>query len=132
MEIKGKIVPGHGIASGKSKESPYPKGSLEMQLPIFRERGLDLLSYFPGTINVNIEPAKWRPKHPDYTFENVEWTDNHPPEHFSFFKCQVIVNNKKYRALIYYPHPETKLTHFQDPSIIEILSEKNTGIGLRQ
>lgn len=26
-----------------------------------------------------------------------------------------------YQGLIYYPHPETKIGHFQDPAIVEVL-----------
>ncbi len=40
------LVQGHGVASGKAV-SPYPKGTIEMQLPFFAALGLDLSSYWP-------------------------------------------------------------------------------------
>ena len=41
--VTGKVVLGHGVASGRAANSPYPRGSLEMQIPCFLDRGLDLM-----------------------------------------------------------------------------------------
>ena len=128
MIIEGIITQGHGIASGKAIDSPYPKGSLAMQAPFFKEKGLTLDDYFLGTLNVDISPFSWEPKTPDYTFLNIEWTPVIPAEHFSFFKCILNYQGKSFNAFIYYPHPETKVTHFQNTSIIEIISEKIAGL----
>lgn len=128
MIIDGTVIQGHGIASGKAKDSPYPEGSLTMQAPFFKSLGLDLSPYFLGTLNVDISPQQWKPVKPDHTFKNVNWTPSIPAEHFSFFKCSIIYDHKKYEAFIYYPHPETKVTHFQNPSIVEIISEKITDL----
>ena len=57
-----------------------------------------------------------------YTFQHVEWTDLHPPEHYSFSRCNVIYEDVEYEGWVYYPHPETKLRHFQDPSLLEVIA----------
>ena len=65
---------------------------------------------------------------PELTFELVEWTDLHPPETFSFSRCTVIFKGREYAGWVYYPHPETKKTHFQDPSLVEVITYEITGI----
>ena len=111
---------GHQVASRPSKDYPY--SSLEKQKPFFKDLGLDLYEYFNGTLNISIEPYVFDMAEPEITFELVEWTDLHPPETFSFSRCKVKFNGKSYDGWIYYPHPETKKTHFQNPSIIEIIT----------
>ena len=85
--VRGVLVEGYRVASGPS--SDYPYGTLDRQRPIFKERGLDLSAYFNGTLNVDIRPLIFRLIKPEFTFRNVEWTDLHPPEHFSFSHCRV-------------------------------------------
>jgi hypothetical protein len=53
--IRGVLKKGYGVASGPS--SDYPYGALQQQLPIFKSRGLDLLAYFHGTLNIDIRPS---------------------------------------------------------------------------
>ena len=65
---------------------------------------------------------------PELTFHNVEWTDLHPPEHFSFSECKVIYNDTEYEGWVYYPHPETKIRNFQDPSLLEVIAKPIPGI----
>jgi len=43
MVVSGLIVAGYRVASGPSKDYPY--GSLEKQIPLFKERGLNLGSF---------------------------------------------------------------------------------------
>ncbi len=111
---------GHQVASRPSKEYPY--SSLEKQKPFFKTLGLDLYEYFNGTLNISIAPLKFKMRHPELTFELVEWTDLHPPETFSFSRCKVFFKGKGYIGWVYYPHPETKKTHFQNESLIEVIS----------
>jgi hypothetical protein len=59
---------------------------------------------------------------PEFTFKSVEWTDLHPPEHFSFSHCKVIFRDVEYNGWVYYPHPETKLRNFQNPSLLEVIA----------
>ena len=121
VKIPGIVVQGYRVASGPSKDYPY--GALDRQRLIFKSRGLDLDGYFNGTLNVDIHPLAFKMLKPEFTFYNVEWTDLHPPEHFSFSRCKVIFKNIEYDGWIYYPHPETKLRNFQNPSLLEVIAK---------
>ena len=118
----GIVKPGHQVASGLAADSPYPRGTIEMQMPYFRNLGLDLAAFFPGTLNVSVSPYTVIVKSPEYTFPNLQWSSENPPETFSFSRCRLTFNDNEYDGLVYYPHPETKIRHFQDPSILEILA----------
>ncbi|NJC98098.1 MAG: hypothetical protein C3F07_19860 [Anaerolineales bacterium] len=124
--IHGRIVQGYRVASGPSADYPY--GALDRQRPIFAARELDLSRYFNGTLNIDIRPWKFTMLRPGYTFRNVEWTDLHPPEHFSFSCCKVIFRNVEYDGWVYYPHPETKIRNFQNPSLLEVIAMPIPGI----
>ncbi|HCK66062.1 MAG TPA: hypothetical protein DHW49_07330 [Anaerolineae bacterium] len=118
--ISGILVRGHQVASRPSKDYPY--STLEKQKPYFKELGLDLYPYFNGTLNISIAPLTFKMRQPEFTFDKVEWTDLHPPETFSFSRCKVIFKSKEYAGWVYYPHPETKKNHFQNPSLIEVIA----------
>ena len=118
--VRGILLQGYRVASGPSKDYPY--GALDRQRPHFKERGLDLNAYFNGTLNINIHPSTFKLLRPEFTFQHVEWTDLHPPEHFSFSRCKVIYRDIEYEGWVYYPHPETKLRHFQNPSLLEVIA----------
>ena len=122
-EITGTVQQGHQIASGKAEDSPYPAGSLEMQMPFFRARGVNLSMFYLGTLNVSIAPYTFRMESPEFTFRGVHWISGFPPEDFSFSRCFVLHNDIWHDALIYYPHPETKIQHFHNDSLIEIITE---------
>lgn len=111
---------GHQVASRPSKDYPY--SSLEKQKPFFKALGLDLYEYFNGTLNISIAPLEFEMVRPEFTFELVEWTDLHPPETFSFSRCKVFFKGVEYTGWVYYPHPETKKTHFQNASLIEVIT----------
>ena len=118
--IHGNLVQGYRVASGPSRDYPY--GALDRQRPFFKVRGFDLEPYFNGTLNIDIRPNTFKLVKPEFTFQYVEWTDLHPPEHFSFSRCRVIHKDIEYEGWVYYPHPETKLRHFQDPSLLEVIA----------
>jgi len=120
--INGRVVKGHQVASRPSKDYPY--SSLEKQKPYFRSLGLDLDPYFNGTLNISIAPHEFKIINPEFTFPLVEWTDLHPPETFSFAKCRVTFKRQTCDGWVYYPHPETKKTHFQNSSLIEVITYK--------
>ncbi|MBW4618331.1 MAG: hypothetical protein KME17_02960 [Cyanosarcina radialis HA8281-LM2] len=152
QKVNGIIQLGHQVASGLASNSPYPHGTIEMQMPIFQKLGLDLTGCFPGTLNVSIHLYTFEVVKPECTFKDVEWTDKHPPETFSFSRCRItfadststitfqseanpkstppfpplvregIQNPKSIDGWIYYPHPETKKLHFQSRSILEIIA----------
>jgi len=127
VTVPGIVIEGHRVASGPSKDYPY--SSLERQKPIFRERGLNLERFFQGTLNISIAPRRYEMVCPAYTFRQVAWTDLHPPEDFSFSLCKVRYHSKEYRGYVYYPHPETKIRNFQNPSLVEVIGEYIPGIG---
>jgi hypothetical protein len=118
--LTGILIRGHQVASRPS--TAYPYSSLEKQKPHFKDRGLDLSPYFNGTLNISIAPLEFEMTKPEFTFPLVEWTDLHPPETFSFSRCRVWFKGKSYEGWVYYPHPETKKTHFQNPSLVEVIT----------
>ena len=120
MVVSGEIVAGYHVASGPSKDYPY--GTLEKQIPLFKQFGLNLERFHLGTLNVSIAPATFEMVNPEYTFRQVAWTDLHPPEDFSFSHCTVTFKGAKYAGYVYYPHPETKKRHFESASLLEIIS----------
>ena len=120
--VPGRVVRGHLVASGLSPDTPYPDSSIRLQKPFFAERGLDLSGFHDATINVDISPRRFRIRKPHVTFPAVRWTDLHPPENFSFLHCKVMTARRKVSGLIYFPHPETKETHFQSDNVLEVLA----------
>lgn len=122
LALSGRIVAGHQVASGRAADSPYPRGTIAMQIPHFQARGLDLSQMFPATLNVSIAPYVPRLSQPEITFAQVKWSPPHPAETFSFSPCQLEAQGQRYSGWIYYPHPETKPAHFQDPSTLEVLA----------
>jgi hypothetical protein len=119
--VNGILVQGYRVASGPSKDYPY--GALDRQRPFFKAGGLDLSDYFNGSLNIDIRPDEFTLIKSEFTFWSVEWTDLHPPEHFSFSHCRVIFKEIEYDGWVYYPHPETKLRHFQNPSLLEVIAK---------
>lgn len=122
LKVEGVVVQGHQIASGLNPDSPYSTSALELQSPFFENGGLDLSPFFFGTLNVSIRPYTFTLTNPQYTFRQVNWTPHHPPEDFSFSRLRLAYEGIEYNGWLYYPHPETKITHFQDPSILEIIA----------
>lgn len=118
--LRGRVIQGYRVASGPSADYPY--GALSRQRPLFAARGLDLGGCFNGTLNIDILPRTFAMIKPEYTFHRVEWTDLHPPEHFSFSRCKVVFREVEYEGWVYYPHPETKLRNFQNPSLLEVIA----------
>ncbi|MEL6439693.1 MAG: hypothetical protein AAFQ80_10615 [Cyanobacteria bacterium J06621_8] len=120
--LKGIVKPGHQVASGMAQDSPYERGTLEMQFPFFQDLGLDLTGLFLATLNVSIAPYRFQLIKPQYTFPQVQWHPEFAAETFSFSRCIVIYRETNYEGWIYYPHPETKIGHFQDESILEVIA----------
>ena len=128
IRVHGVVTRGHGIASGANPDSPYPTGSLEAQLPHFRNRGLDLTKFYLGTLNISIAPLRFSVTRPSYRFEHVDWSSAHPPETFLFSSCRVIFRSTCHDAWLYYPHPETKARHFQSESTMEVITQWIAGV----
>lgn len=128
IALNGIVRQGHGVASGRAKDSPYPHGSLAMQMPFFKSLGLDLSSFWLGTLNVSIAPQTWALLQADHCFEHLAWTHLHPPETFSFVKLQLLWKTQSVGVWLYYPHPETKAAHHQSASIMEIIAPRLEGL----
>ncbi|MFE4107397.1 hypothetical protein [Almyronema epifaneia] len=124
LQVEGVVIAGHQVASGAATDSPYPAGTIALQTPAFQERGLDISVYHPATLNLSIAPYHLALKSPAYQFPHVRWTELCPPETFSFCDCQLSFAENVYSGLVYYPHPETKVRHFQPASLIEVLAPK--------
>ena len=131
-KIKGKIIPGYGVASGKGKDSRYPEGTLKIQHPHFKDRGLDLGEYFLGTLNVDISPYSFEIKKPKYFFEAVEWSIHIPPENFYFFDVTLFFQGREYDGLVYMPGPETKVEHEQIATVLELILPHVEGLDTGQ
>lgn len=140
--VEGTVAAGHGVASGSNPHSPFPAGTIELQIPHFARRGLDLSSKYPATINVDIAPSTFALRTPRITFPDVHWTDVHAAETFSFLRCRLSLlpavgrddessstddgstdtqEPREYEGWVYYPHPETKPMHEQPTSVLEVL-----------
>ncbi|MGA0160357.1 MAG: hypothetical protein ACO3JW_00710, partial [Vulcanococcus sp.] len=120
---RGIVARGHGVASGSASDSPYPAGTIALQSPFFLQGGLDLSDCVQGTINLDFPGCRWVLSHPDHCFEQLAWTPLHPPETFSFWR--VLLRQPSSAAVqgwIYYPHPETKVRHFQRDGRLELLA----------
>ncbi len=122
QSVAGIVQRGHQVASGRANNSPYEAGTIALQTPHFQRLGLDLSGYFPGTLNIDIAPKTFSLIQPHYTFADLQWHPNFPPETFSFSPCYIEHRQQRYDGLIYYPHPETKLGHFQAPATLEVLA----------
>jgi hypothetical protein len=120
--INARIVEGHRVASGLNGDARFPGGTLRMQFPHFLALGLDLSSFHLGTLNVSISPLAYRIGKARHTFTCVKWHPTEPAEDFSFFDVRLLVPDKgPVTGLIYFPHPDTKPEHFQQPDVIELL-----------
>ena len=120
--VIARIVPGHRVASGLNGNPRFPGGTLRMQAPFFLALGFDLGIYHGGTLNVSIAPCRYRVVKAPTTFRNVRWHPTDPAEDFSFFDVQLIrPDAPPVAGKIYYPHPDTKPTHFQEASVLELL-----------
>jgi hypothetical protein len=93
-----------------------------MQAPHFLALGFDLGAYYRGTVNVNIAPHSYRVVKARHSFHNLKWHTTEPAEDFSFFDVRLLrLGGPSIAGYIYYPHPETKPEHFQQPDVLELL-----------
>ena len=92
------IIQGHRVASGLNGNPAFPGGTLRMQAPFFKARGLDLAPYYPGTLNVAIAPFRYRVVHAPWTFPLVKWHPVDPAETFSFFHVWRVLTAAGLRA----------------------------------
>lgn len=120
-KVRASLTQGHQVASGLSENSPYPAGTIALQRSFFEAQGVDMQGLYSGTLNLSVAPQKFRIIEPEHTVKKLLWIEGFPAETFSFIRCTLIVKTKRYNGWIYYPHPETKIQHFQSDSVLEIL-----------
>jgi hypothetical protein len=128
QQVTGVVQTGYRVASGLADNSPYPAGTIALQMPHFQRLGLDLSDCYPGTLNVNIAPVEFELLKPAYTFPDLCWIERFDRETFSFCHCEIAFQNQSYSGWIYYPHPETKIGHHQPPTLVEVLAPRIAGI----
>jgi hypothetical protein len=127
--IPARLVEGYRVASGQNNNPRFPGGTLRMQTPHFQALGLDINPFYPGTLNVSIAPLSYRVAKAKHTFCQVKWHPVEPAEDFSFFDVRAIFPGRSPVAgLIYFPHPDTKPEHFQQPDILELLLPFTEGL----
>lgn len=122
--VQGQLVRGHQIASGRNPNSPYPAGSIALQIPFFKQRGLDLSDYYSATLNVSVAPKILQWRQPCHQFEQLDWIASIPSETFWFAPCDIVFADVSYPGWIYYPHPDTKTQHFHDASLVEVICQQ--------
>lgn len=128
-QLRGVIQKGHQVASGRCLDPRFPEGTIQMQSPYFKKLGCHLDAYYPGTINLNIAPSRFRMKQARYRFYNLRWSTDTPPENFSLADCRILAEGRQTMSgLIYYPHPETKPEHFHSPEVMEIITYHIEGV----
>ncbi len=148
-EVGAVIKQGYRVASGRAFEGHDQRfnadgGTIRLQIPKFRELGLDMERYFggkvdeafvAGTLGCDIRPRKMTILRPEYHFKSVRWTDKFDidrpgfAEDFYLSEAAILFNEKNFKALIYIPSPETKPAHFHPPTTIEVIAQKIDGIG---
>ena len=100
-----------------------------MQLPFFAALGLDLSAFYPGTLNVSIAPLTYRIGTPRHTFRQLKWHPEDRAEDFSFFDVVAqLEDGTPVAGWIYFPHPDTKPTHFQRADVLELLLPWTEGL----
>ena len=123
----GVVISGYGVASGRSGDLRFPGGTIGMQEPIFRARGVSLATLLGaepllGTINVDVQPRKPDVIVPEIKLLDVNWSSMTPAENFWLFRATFAHAGLNYPAVIYMPDPSTKPEHFQSDGVIEIIT----------
>lgn len=128
-KTRATVKAGHGVASGRSTtDTRFPRGTIRLQEPFFKEKGFDFQAYFGGdfvrgTLNLSLSPRRFTIESPEYVLKDVKWTDLLPAENFFLSPAEIHFQGRAFKALIYIPDPATKPDHFQAPDIIEVIAE---------
>jgi len=126
--ISGTVIEGVKFTSGIAANCPFPSGTLSMQTPFFKQKGLDLNENFQATLNVSIKPRTCTLINPEFTFPNVKWYPDHDPDTFSFSRCSIIFEELTIDAFAYFHHPKNREGQFWKDSVIEIIAPYLPGL----
>lgn len=130
VRVFGRIVEGHGVASGRMPDPRFPEGTLELQWPHF-EAVADLVldGLHRATINVSTAPYHVAIVAPWWTVRGVAWHPEVPAEDFSFVPCRATIGaGRPADGLVYHPHPDTKPDHHQPADVLELLLPRMPGV----
>ncbi|MDO8482043.1 MAG: hypothetical protein Q7S75_03095 [bacterium] len=127
QRVKGVVIRGARRTSNIDGNSPYGRGTLELQFPLFRELGLDLSGCFMGTLDIRINPRTWVMVPTEPTFHGIKWFAG-KEEDFFFSKCWLTFAGKTYLAWLYCASPG-KPHYIRGPSLFEVIAEKIPNIG---
>ena len=125
---QGIIVQGHRVASGLNGNPDFPGGTIRMQIPYFKSLGLDLSTFYPGTLNIDLSPRVFQPIAPAHSFPRLKWHPVDSAEDFHFFHVTLHMGNRAFDGWLYYPAPETKPKHEQSPYVVELLMPELPGV----
>lgn len=117
--VTGSVVAGHGVASGRSADSPYPAGTIALQAPAFLREGIDLSRFFAGTLNVDLAPHVPQPAAAVFD-RRLRW-HGELEERFVLMPVRLRAAGREHAGLWYYPHPATKPAHAQPATVVELL-----------
>jgi len=105
-----------------------------MQQPLFQQAGIDLSSYFSGTLNVDVAPcltrdlARYVKEQGHVIFDGrLRWFGD-IEERFVLSTIAVTVDGSEYPGLWYYPDPATKPAHRQRDTVVELLLRFIAGV----
>jgi hypothetical protein len=148
-QVSAIIKQGYRVGSGQAHEGHDQRfnedgGTIRLQIPEFKKRGLDFDNYFGGkaddayvvgTLGCDITPYQMVIAAPEYYLTDVRWTnkfDDQIPgfkENFFLSPAEVEFKGKRYKALLYVPDPSTKPAHFHPLTTIEVIAQKVPDIG---
>ena len=122
LSVSGVVEPGHGVASGKNPKSKYPKGTVVLQYPFFKQLGVDLGGCYAGTLNISIAPRRFEIINAWKELTAVIWYENRAPEDFKICHCGVRFGDFSIRGFLYYPDPRTKIEYIDKPTQIQVIA----------
>jgi hypothetical protein len=127
MELRGRIIEGKGIASGKNVDPETGlTNTIALQKPFFERAGISgIEDVYPGTINMDISPREFQINTPDHMVSDITW-DKGATESFQFIKTRILFDEKDYAGYIYYPMPSELKSH--PDTRIELLAPKIAGL----
>lgn len=130
VRVFGRVVTGHGVASGRAGDPRFPDGTLALQWPHFAALDdLPLDRLHRATINVDTTPRRVEVVAPWWTVRGVRWHDEVPAEDFSFVPCRAAIGaGPAADGLLYLPHPDTKPDHHQPANVVELLLPRMAGV----
>lgn len=128
QKVAGIVIEGYKIASGLAERNPFGGSTIQMQVPLFLERGLDLSHCYPGTLNISIAPRTWRILATDPNYRGLKWHPGHSAEDFFIRTCRLCFSGICYDGWVYCPDPKKKLLHQHKPDTLEILAPPISGI----